>query len=200
MGDPRGAGGQRPRLLGRLDRLRLRLRRRFWVLGLLPLRRETILWAKFAFAVGGSIAPCSALILLSDAMLRVSPAVLLSHQLTCLILCVGLAGIAVGLGARLPNLREQSPSRIAAGFGGTLNLVISTLYILAVVLMTAVPYHFFLASQQSPAARMLARQTGMQGWLQFWLLAGSVGSVVLGVLATIIPLRMGFRSFRQLEF
>ena len=37
------------------------------------------------------------------------------HQSTCLMLCLGLSGIAVGLGARLPNLREQSPSRIAAG-------------------------------------------------------------------------------------
>ena len=33
--------------------------RRFWVLGLLPVRRETILWSKFLFAVGGSIIPCT---------------------------------------------------------------------------------------------------------------------------------------------
>ncbi len=64
-------------------------------------------------------------------MLDISPLVMASHQLTCLILCFGLAGIAVGMGARLPNLREPSPSRIAAGFGGTLCLVVSTLYILA---------------------------------------------------------------------
>ena len=49
------------------------------------------------------------LILLSDTMLGVSSLVLVSHQLTCLLLCLGLSGIAVGLGARLPNLREQSP-------------------------------------------------------------------------------------------
>ena len=36
-------------------------------------------------------------------MLDVSPLVLLSHQLTCLVLCLGLSGIAVGLGARLPE-------------------------------------------------------------------------------------------------
>ena len=32
---------------------------RFWLLGLLPLRRETILWSKFFFAAGGAIVPCS---------------------------------------------------------------------------------------------------------------------------------------------
>ena len=72
--------------------------RRFWLLGLLPVRRETILWSKFAFALAASLLPCSALIALSDLMLRVSLLVLVIHQATCLILCLGLSGIAVGLG------------------------------------------------------------------------------------------------------
>ena len=38
--------------------------RRLWTLGLLPLRRETILWGKFFFAVGCSLLPCAALVLL----------------------------------------------------------------------------------------------------------------------------------------
>jgi len=179
--------------------------RRFWLLGLLPVRRETILWGKFLYAVGSSIVPCSALILLSDAMLNVSGMVVLSHQLTCVILCVGLSGIAVGLGARLPNLREQSPSRIAAGFGGTLNLVISTLYILVVVLLTALPWHLYLAADQSSPMRLLAgypplRAPRVHWWLQLWLAAGAAGSILLGVLATVVPLRMGFRAFRRLGF
>jgi ABC-2 type transport system permease protein len=174
--------------------------RRFWFLGLLPLRRETILWGKFVFAAGSSLLPCSALILLSDTMLQVSPLVLASHQLTCVILCMGLSGIAVGLGARLPNFREESPSRIAAGFGGTLNLVISTLYILAVVVITALPCHFYLAAQQSHAAHLWDLQTSLHWWLRFWLVAGTAGSILLGILATLIPLRIGFRAFRRLEF
>jgi ABC-2 type transport system permease protein len=174
--------------------------RRFWMLGLLPLRRETILWSKFFFAAGCSILPCAALIALSDVMLRVPALVLASHQLTCAILCVGLSGIAVGLGARLPNLREDSPSRIAAGFGGTLNLVISTLYILAVVLLTAVPCHFYLASNYGHTAHLLSDRASLHRWLNFWLLSGTIGSIVLGVLATVVPLRIGFRAFRRLEF
>ena len=174
--------------------------RRFWILGLLPVRRETILWGKFFFAVGGSIVPCGALVLLSDSMLRVPALVLASHQLTCLILCVGLSGIAVGLGARLPSLREQSPARIAAGFGGTLNLVVSTLYILAVVLLTALPCHFYLIAGNGPAFGLLAQRTDLRWWIDLWLVAGTAGSVLLGMLATVIPLRIGFRAFRRLEF
>jgi len=179
--------------------------RRFWILGLLPVRRETVLWGKFLFAAGGSILPCSGLILLSDAMLRVPTMILAGHQLTCVILCVGLSGIAVGLGARLPNLREQSPSRIAAGFGGTLNLTISTLYILAVVLLTAVPSHFYLArthlvARHGSAAGLLSQRAGIDRGLDLWLVAGTIGSIGLGILATAIPLRIGFRAFRRMEF
>ncbi len=174
--------------------------RRFWILGLMPVRRETILCEKFLFAVGGSMAPCAALILLSDVMLRVAPVVLASHQLTCLILCVGLSGIAVGLGARLPNFHEPSPARIAAGFGGTLSLIVSTLYILAVVLLTALPWHFYLAAQQTRRVVGDAEFASIGRWLTFWVLAGTAGSMVLGALATVLPLRIGFRAFRRLEF
>jgi ABC-2 type transport system permease protein len=174
---------------------------RFWLLGLLPVSRDTILWSKFIFAVGSAILPCSALILLSDTMLDVSGTVLASHQLTCLILCFGLSGIAVGLGARMPNLRDHSPSRIAAGFGGTLCLAISTIYIIVVVLLTALPTHFLIATQNSYAIHaMFEHHEGVFRWLRFWLLSGTITSVLLGILATVIPLAMGFRYFRRLEF
>jgi ABC-2 type transport system permease protein len=158
--------------------------RRFWILGLLPVQRETILWGKFLFAAIGSSATCSVLVVLSDVMLRVSALTLAVHLLACLTLCVGLSAIAVGLGAMLPNLREESPSKIAAGFGGTLNLVISTAYIVGVVALTAIPSHLYLAN-------LAARQ---------FILWGAAASILLGLVATILPLRAGFRAFRELEF
>ena len=134
-------------------------------------------------------------------MLNVSTLVVVSHQLTCLVLCLGLSGIAVGLGARLPNLREQSPSRIAAGFGGTLNLVLSTLYILVVVLLTALPTHFYLAAQYAGAAIAGADgQASLKWWVGLWLVTGTAASFLLGAVATLVPMRIGFRAFRQMEF
>lgn len=174
--------------------------RRFWVLGLVGVKRETMLWGKFLFALGSSIIPCSLLVLLSDLMLRVEPMILVSHQLTCLILCLGLSGIAVGLGAKMPNLREESPSRIAAGFGGTLNLVLSTLYILAIVLLTALPTHFYLGAQSANAAHLVVGRIRLETWLSFWLIAGTFASLMLGAVVTIVPLRIGFRAFREMEF
>jgi ABC-2 type transport system permease protein len=165
--------------------------RRFWILGLLPVKRESILWGKFLFAAAGSGLPCTMLIFLSDFMLQISTLVLMLHQVICVLLCLGLSGIAVGLGAKMPNLREQSPSKIAAGFGGTLNLVLSAMYIVAVVLLTAVPCHFYLH----------ARENDLQiRWLELWLVLGTAAAVLLGIIATLVPMWLGLKAFRQMEF
>jgi len=174
--------------------------RRFWFLGLLGVPRRTILFGKFLFAAVGSILPCSGLVLFSDLMLGVSLPVIASHQLTCLVLCFGLAGLAVGLGACLPNLREESPSRIAAGFGGTLCLVLSTLYILIVVMLTALPTHFHLAAEIVRSGEGLEQLVRSRWWLSLWWLGGTGASLVLGAIATFLPLRFGFRAFERMEF
>ena len=127
--------------------------RRFWISAGCPLIATRFLWSKFLFAACGSWLPCAALVGISDVMLDVSMMVVVVHQLICVLLCLGLAGMAVGFGAMMPNFREQSPSKIAAGFGGTLNLVLSALYIMAVVLMTALPCHFYPAGGARPTCR-----------------------------------------------
>ena len=169
--------------------------KRFWILGRLPVERNTILWGKFIFAAGGSWLPCAGLVLMSDVVLNVSGTVVSVHQATCLMLCIGLSGMAVGLGALMPNFDEQSPSKIAAGFGGTLNLVFSALYILAVVLMTALPCHFILlATDPSVTTDLLKIRT-----LNIWLGVGLSASLILACLVTIIPMRSGLKAFRTLE-
>ncbi|HQU42454.1 MAG TPA: hypothetical protein PK867_06560 [Pirellulales bacterium] len=168
--------------------------RRFWILGLLPVRRDTILLGKFLFAAAGSIVPSTLLVVLSDTMLRVAPLVLAVHVLACVLFCVGLAGIAVGLGAKMPNLRDESPSRIAAGFGGTLNLILSTAYVAAIVMMTAVPCHFYLAANGLAHWRVPQERLGQLVGL------GLAASILLGLFATIVPMRLGCRAFRKLEF
>ncbi len=165
--------------------------RRFWILSMLPVRRESVLWGKFLFAAAGSTIPSCVLILLSDYMLRVAPLVLAIHQLTCLLLCLGLSGIAVGLGAKMPDLREESPSKIAAGFGGTLNLVISAIYIIVIVMLTALPTHFYLAVRQTDADALR---------IQYWLIGGIVAACLTGAVATVVPMRLGLKAFRALEF
>jgi ABC-2 type transport system permease protein len=173
--------------------------RRLWILGLLPIQRDAILWSKFIFAAAGSLVPCMTLVLLSDLMLQINSTLVIAfHQLSCLMLCVGLSGIAVGLGAKMPDLRAHSPSKIAAGFGGTLNLVISAGYIVLVVLLTALPVHLWLSAGQE------APQTFIDQCIHFLGSPAGIGSgialtLLVGIVATAWPMQAGLKAFRKLE-
>jgi ABC-2 type transport system permease protein len=173
--------------------------RRFWILGLLPVHRDQIVWSKFLFSLVGGLVPCCSLVFLSDCMLGLSWLMIAQHELCCLMLCMGLSGVAVGLGARMPDLRESSPAKISSGFGGTLSLVISSLFIMLVVVVAAVPTHLFLIA--SALGPVFAAPQGMLVWAAGpWGVAISLSIVVvLGIVATAVPLTLGLRSFRSLE-
>jgi ABC-2 type transport system permease protein len=172
--------------------------RRFWILGLLPVHRDQIVWSKFLFSFVGGLIPCCGLVLLSDCMLGIPWPLIGVHEFCCAILCLGLSGIAVGLGARMPDLRESSPAKISSGFGGTLSLVLSSLFIMVVVIIAALPTHLFLATTiLAPgvtAGGLLAWLSGPEGTIASLLLV-----LVIGLLATGVPLALGLRSFRSLE-
>ena len=171
--------------------------RNFWVLGLFPLRREQILWGKFAFSVGISLGATEVLVFLSDLMLGMGPLMIALHVGMVAVLCMGLSGISVGLGARLPNLRETDPSKIAVGFGGTLNLLVSLVFIFAIVTALAVPCHFYFLGQENPDATRLALS---HDGFRFWFTVAIVGSLLIGGVGTIVPLRIGIKAFQRMEF
>ena len=93
----------------------------------------------------------------------------------------------------MPDLREVSPSKIASGFGGTLSLVFSSLFIIAVVLVTALPVHIRFAAQEQAVA--------VAGWTRAdrGVALGLAAAIALGLLATFLPLFLGLRAFRRLE-
>lgn len=171
--------------------------RRFWILGLLPIHRDQIVWSKFFFSFVGGLIPCLGLILLSDSMLGLPWGTVFVHLTCCLALCGGLSGIAVGMGASMPNFRESSPAKIAAGFGGTLSLVLSAMFIILIVITVGFTNHFNLLQQTigqfsgNTTSRLLGSSGGQ--------VAGILIVVAGGLLTTFLPLVLGIRAFRQLE-
>jgi len=100
--------------------------------------------------------------------------------------------LSVGLGACLPNFRESDPSKIAVGFGGTLNLVAGLLLLVVVIVLMAGPWHLALAADEARGSQI----TIAAGWLWTGLLVG----ISVGIAAVILPLRAGTRALRGMEF
>jgi ABC-2 type transport system permease protein len=165
--------------------------RKFWILGLLPLRRERLLWGKFAFSATWALLIAEFLVVFSDLMLGMPGFIIAMHAVTVVVLALGLSGLSVGLGAWMPNFRETDPSKIAVGFGGTLNLVISLLFLLTTIALMAAPWH----------AQMIWASTPAGAWNPSWWQAAATGLGFLGgVVAVVVPLRVGARALRQMEF
>jgi ABC-2 type transport system permease protein len=167
--------------------------RKFWILGLVPLRREQVLWGKFAFSTTGGLLISELLILLSDIMLDMPIDGIVLHLLAVAVLATGLSGLSVGLGACMPNFRETDPSKIAAGFGGTLNLVAGLLFLLSILFLMAIPWHLFMAvpglvAGDRPAVMVVV------------VLLTAAAGLVVGTLAVILPLRAGVRAMEEMEF
>ncbi len=165
---------------------------KFWILGLLPVRREQLLWGKFAFSMTGGLLISVFLVLVSDLMLLMPVETVLLHMLTVAVLAAGLSGLSVGLGASMPNFRETDPSKIAVGFGGTLNLVAGLLFLLLILGLMAGPWHARAVLIEADANRFDSME---------WVVgAGLALGLAIGAASVVLPLRAGIRALRDMEF
>jgi ABC-2 type transport system permease protein len=165
---------------------------KFWILGLLPLDRGRLMLGKFIFSSMGCLVVGEFLIVFSNLMLGMPWLIIGVHMLTIGLLALGFSGMSVGLGACMPNFRESDPSKIAVGFGGTVNLVVSLLLLAVVIMMMATPLHIVYG--RNPDVDLSLSEIPWTIWLGVL-----VGSMVGGV-AIWMPMRAGMRNLRELEF
>lgn len=167
--------------------------RKFWILGLLPMQRDRLLWGKFAFSATGALLVSEFLVVFSNLMLNMPAHMIGIHAATIAVVAFGLSGLSVGIGACIPNFRETDPSKIAVGFGGTLNLVAGLLLLVVVIGLMAGPWHLALALETPLEARSVSA-------IPWWVWAGSGLGYLAGAAATVFPLRAGARALRGMEF
>ncbi len=158
-----------------------------WLLGLLPTRRTTLLLVKFIFALTVTGLAGLLVVLLSARALALPPTWTLLQAAVCLGSCIGLAGLSVGLGARFPVLGQRNPARIAAGFGGTVNLIASMLFVAAKMAGLAAAT---LARVGGPLDEAVQVQVGP---------LALIGLPALGVAVAAVSLWSGARHFERLE-
>jgi ABC-2 type transport system permease protein len=163
--------------------------KKFWVLGLLPISRDRLIWGKFMFAATGAITIAESMTFMSDLILAMQPVAIAIHVVTIAVLALGLSGLSVGLGAWLANFRESDPSKIAVGMGGTLNLVAGLLFLVLTIGLMAGPYHVILMLRDDLPEKFIPA-----------IIGGIMLGLALGICAVLIPIRVGIRTLRTMEF
>ncbi len=158
--------------------------RRLWIIGLAPLGLHRVLLQKFALSAVTAMTVTVLLMVASSLMLHLETAKVIFFGLAIAVMSAALSGLAVGLGALFPNFKEDNPSKIVSGFGGTLCLVVSFIYIALFVALAALPDVRRVANVNLPIPDAAAH----------WLALG------LSVAVLFIPLTIALRRVKNLEF
>jgi ABC-2 type transport system permease protein len=159
-----------------------------WLVELLPVRRTALLLVKFLFAVTVTGLSAFAVMGLAVRVLDLPRAYAWLNLSVCLGICVGLCGLSIGLGARFPVLGNRNPARIASGFGGTLNLIVSMVFV--ALEMAGVGW---LSFNEMTKTFVLDGTLSPGGWLAVTGLLG------LSVGVAVLALWVGARHFERLE-
>ena len=153
---------------------------RLWIVGMAPMGMARVVKTKFWLASVLSLFVTSGLITLSCYLLKMSWDRVLFFAAVITVMTFALNGLAVGLGVLYPNLKETNPNKIVSGFGGTLCFVLSSLYILASVLLLV----FGAAGLHTHAD---------------WAVEGITGFVLLSGCVGWLPLKLGLRQLKNFE-
>ncbi len=165
--------------------------RRFWVLGLMPIERKRMLMAKYWFSFYGSLFVTLPLVVLSDFSLNLPLSGMAIHFGLLVLISSGLSALGVGLGTLMPNFRETDPSKIAVGFGGTLNLIVGLAFLLLMLGLGAIPWHM---------SQAVAGPNGPAPGVWVVVAGGFVLATILGLLTTFLALDRGCRALERMEF
>ncbi|MBK8000613.1 MAG: hypothetical protein IPK15_18340 [Verrucomicrobia bacterium] len=157
--------------------------KRLWVVGMAPLGLVQVVKVKYWLANVTALIVTLGLILTSCYMLDMTLSRTVFFVFAVAAMTMTLTGLAVGLGALYPNFKEENPSKIVSGFGGTFCLVLSFLYILGSVVLLA------------SATPWMQPESGT--FLRTFICVG--GFVVLSVLLGWVPLRLGLKRVKTFE-
>ncbi len=154
--------------------------RRLWVIGMAPMGLTRVVKIKYWLASVMSLVVTLGLITLSCYLLQMRWNRMVFFGAVVTVMTFALNGLAMGLGVLYPNFRDASPNKIVSGFGGTLCLVLSFLYILASVWILGRGTAGF--------------HTGVE-----WILASVTAFLLLSVAVGWVPLKLGLRQLKFLE-
>jgi len=164
--------------------------KQFWVIGLAPLGRARLVWEKYFLAWPVSFVTAEGLMIFSNILLKVEPFIMWLSTATILVVSFGLTSLSIGLGALTPNFEEDNPARIANGLGGTINVLLSLIYLGAVIALE-VPL---------AAGAVLKGVPVIEAFFSSTTAPCIAGLVVLNIVAITLPMYFGLRHWKAIEF
>ena len=163
--------------------------KRLWILSMCPISLKKILIQKLITScfITGTIT--AVLMILSSMLLNMNMNLTVLYSAIIILICIGLNSIAISLGTIFPNIRETNPAKIVSGFGGTLCLIVSFLYIISIVASLTYPVAVKLSKVGKLSTHSVAMATTVA--LLFCL--------TLTLIVSVIPLNFALKKTTDLR-
>ncbi len=158
--------------------------RRLWIIGMAPMGLARVVKAKYWLASCASLIVTLGLVVLSSCLLGLEWDRVLFFAAVIVVMTFSLNGLSTGLGILYPNFKENNPSKIVSGFGGTFCFVLSFVYILLSILVLAFG---------SP-------ETNVHGPAELLLVASVGVFILISFFIGWLPMKLGLRHLKNFEF
>jgi ABC-2 type transport system permease protein len=153
---------------------------RLWVIGMAPMGLVRVVKTKYWLSSLLALIVTLGLVTLSCSLLKMTWDRIAFFGAVITVMTFTLNGVAIGLGVLYPNLKDANSSKIVSGFGGTLCLVLSSLYILASI------------------GLLVFGTMGLHGH-ESWAVESVVGFVLLSFFVGWLPLKWGLKHLKNFE-
>jgi ABC-2 type transport system permease protein len=163
----------------------------FWIVRSSPLELKSFLWAKFWSSVLPLLLLAEILIVLSNMLLDVSPLMMAVGVVTVFLMTFGITALGVGMGAVFPRFRYENVAQIPTGFGGIVYMLLTMLFIGAVITLEGWPIYRLIMAHTAGARFSSRMVTG--------IVLPLLAVLALNVLAVVLPIRIGLKRLLARE-
>ena len=161
----------------------------FWIVKSSPISLRQFLWVKFFIYLLPLLILTEILIIVTNIFLNVTPFMMFLSTITIFFMVPGVVGIGIGFGAAYPNFKSENPAQSVTSFGGLLFMILCAAFVGGIVMLEAGPvYNLFMAGFHERTMSILE-------WV--WIIGSFSLSLMICILALILPMRFGERKLAE---
>ncbi len=158
----------------------------FWILRSSPMSFRRYLWGKYFFFLVPMLFLGLVLIVVTNDFLEVTRFMMLLSSGTMFLMIFGIVSLGIGFGAMYPRFDHENIGQVATGFGGLLYMMVSALFIGAIVVLEAGPvYLLFMSEMKGRPISILEK---------VYMILSFAGVLALTATAIVKPMGLGIKT------
>jgi ABC-2 type transport system permease protein len=165
--------------------------RSFWITKSAPMELNRLWWSKFWVGLVPLLVLGEVLVVATNHYLKVMPFMMWLSTLTLFCMTFGVVGLGLAIGAAFPKFDADNASKVAAGMGGLVYMIVCMSFIGAVVVLEAWPVYALFSSR--------LYGTSLSALIQTSIVGSFAAALALAVVVFVGSIRYGIRQLKTLE-